>query len=97
MATTLAEKIAVMQAAVDGAAIQACSKRSPETGWNEVSTPSWDWHAVDYRVKPEEPEILHIAMKRGLSSTVISDVRPENLSSWENYGYKIKKFIEVME
>lgn len=96
MATTLAEKIAVMQAAVDGAAIQGRMRNSLDR-WTDQSSLLWDWHNAEYRVKPKEPETLLIAVKRGLPSTVISDVRPENLSSWENYGYKIKKFIEVME
>lgn len=50
---TTEEKIAVMQAYVDGKKIQvkACCVRE----WRDcIVAPDWDWVSYDYRVKPEE-------------------------------------------
>ena len=50
LTTDTKEKIAVMQAAVDGATIQrTCGNGIWMTAW----TQSWDWDSYEYRVKPE--------------------------------------------
>lgn len=48
---TTKEMIAVMQAYEDGKAIEFRDRHSGE--WGECSIPLWDWHAFDYRIKPE--------------------------------------------
>lgn len=58
--TTLAEKIAVMQAAENGATIQARSTlrpaSRPESPWEDTDRPVWDWCSNEYRVKPKPLE-----------------------------------------
>lgn len=54
--TTLAEKIAVMQAAERGEKIEF---KSPAGGWHPAElcgTLSWNWSDHDYRVAPKKPE-----------------------------------------
>lgn len=55
---TLAEKIAVMQAALDGKQIQYKRLRDDDFAFGDVKCPNWDWQAFDYRVKPAEPKKL---------------------------------------
>lgn len=52
--TTLAEKIAVMQAFADGKSVQHASRILSEKDrvWWDVASPDWDWADVVYRVKP---------------------------------------------
>ena len=52
-----AEKIAIMQAFLDGKKIEV--RTSPDRGWREIDTvnPHWDWYGQDYRIKPEPKEI----------------------------------------
>ena len=54
--TTTAEKIAVMQAAIDGKAIEY---RPPDyKDWHTLTHPSWNWERCEYRVKPE-PKVTY--------------------------------------
>ena len=50
---TIQEKIAVMQAYVDGKEIETFDGKV----WHHVNIPFWNWNDVDYRVK-EEPEYV---------------------------------------
>ena len=50
------EKIAIMQAYVDGKTIEYFYKEGKI--WDECSFPSWNWLAFNYRVKPE-PKKIH--------------------------------------
>jgi hypothetical protein len=47
MATTIEEKIAVMQAFVDGKLIEFSYDGDH---WRAITDPSWDWENVEYRV-----------------------------------------------
>jgi hypothetical protein len=49
------EAIKVMQAHYGGASIQWRSKGDEE--WHDVQSPSWNFSAVDFRIKPEPLEI----------------------------------------
>lgn len=60
---TLAEKIAVMQAAERGEQIEAKYKYASE--WILTSNPAWDWGGFDYRVAPRTMEIVVVSWKRG--------------------------------
>jgi len=51
MAKTTEEKIAVMQAFVDGKTIQAMDHGYAD--WDDCPRPVWDWFMTDYRIKPE--------------------------------------------
>jgi len=57
--TTTAEKILIMQAYTAGKNIECSSKYASE--WIVTPNPCWDWHNVNYRIKPEkkEPTIYH--------------------------------------
>lgn len=60
---SLAEKIAVMQAAERGEQIESKYKYTSE--WFLNSNPSWDWIGLDYRVAPRTMEIVVVSWKRG--------------------------------
>lgn len=47
----------VMQAFVNGRAVQSTPFRT--NGWRIDLTPSWDWHGMEYRIKPE-PKIIYV-------------------------------------
>jgi hypothetical protein len=52
--STTQEKIAVMQAYVDGVAVQVLDSH----GWNDlgIGNPMWNWDVFDYRIKPTPVE-----------------------------------------
>lgn len=64
---SLAEKIAVMQAAERGEQIERCSLTGPSPIWEEVENQwiGWDWCSCDYRVAPRTMEIVVVSWKRG--------------------------------
>ena len=51
---TLKEKIAVMQAALDGKEIECVNRPSYE--WFAITDPDWQWRVCDYRIKQEPME-----------------------------------------
>ena len=51
--TTLAEKIAIMQAYTDGKAVQYYN--ISKNVWKDAVSPTWDWFTYEYRVKPAKP------------------------------------------
>jgi hypothetical protein len=51
------EAIKVMQAHYGGASIQWRSKGDKDEEWRDVQSPSWNFSAVDFRIKPEPSEI----------------------------------------
>lgn len=55
--STLQEKIAVMQAAAEGKAIQVKVRGLSCCGWSDTDCPGWDWYMCDYRVKKEKKTI----------------------------------------
>lgn len=62
---SLAEKIAVMQAAERGEQIERCSLTGPSPIWEEVENQwiGWDWCSCDYRVAPRTMEIMVVSWK----------------------------------
>jgi hypothetical protein len=50
------EKIAVMEAFLDGKRIQFKFGAADWLDWNSEHEPDWAWHRVDYRIKPEPRE-----------------------------------------
>lgn len=48
---TTQEKIAVMQAHVDGKKVQF--KLAKASAWSDCTVPLWGWSEYDYRIKPE--------------------------------------------
>mgnify|MGYP000997886397 CR=1 FL=1 len=63
--TSLAEKIAVMQAAERGEKIESkyIALQCPEAAWCPNSKPVWDWINFDYRVAPRTMEIMVVSWK----------------------------------
>lgn len=53
--TTLAEKIAVMQAFARGEKIE-CTEIG-YGGWSSTDVPLWDWEGFEYRIAKPEPKI----------------------------------------
>jgi len=92
--STLAEKIAVMQAHADGKVIQfrGSSCHGPHV-WTDVLQPLWAWNSRDYRVKPKRksprvktertsPRAFRIGFDSGGSTTGLQyHGRPMRVSS----------------
>lgn len=55
--TTLAEKIAVMQAFERGEKIETLITNGE---WIEVSFPMWDWQDCDYRIAPKPKKTIEL-------------------------------------
>lgn len=56
------EKIAVMQAFVDGATIQFLYHSNTGTEWRNVpehKEPMWDFAFINYRIKPADPRTIY--------------------------------------
>lgn len=51
---TTKEMIEVMQAFERGEQIQCKALEGDIYGWDETKEPFWDWHNLDYRVKPKK-------------------------------------------
>lgn len=51
-----AERIAIMQAYVDGKEIEF-TWRDLGKAWVKISDPTWDWSLNDYRIKPKPSEV----------------------------------------
>lgn len=51
---TTKEMIEVMQAYERGERIEAKALNNDIYGWDETKEPFWDWHNLDYRVKPKK-------------------------------------------
>lgn len=63
MQMTTQEKIAVMQAHVDGKTIQVYSYSNG--GWSESYDPRWNWTDFTYRIAPELIKIYIYRRKNG--------------------------------
>lgn len=64
---TLAEKIAVMQAAERGEVIEMkCLRLQNHHKWQapKHSAPQWNWAKFDYRVKPKEPREFYVYISK---------------------------------
>lgn len=53
--STLAGKIAVMQAALEGRAIDSRTKGCGLYAWLPCRRPSWNWSELDFRIAPPPP------------------------------------------
>lgn len=62
---TTKEKIAVMQAYVDGKQIQIRATRINKSDWvDSYGEPHWDWEFFDYRVKPQEEKPVRMTNRQ---------------------------------
>src|SRR6476659_8126448 len=74
---TLAEMIAVMQAALDGKPIE-CGSLDNRWPWVLNDKPAWDWGAFDYRVAVTKPSVDWSV----LSKEVVAIATDECGNSW---------------
>ncbi len=44
------QKIAVMQAFLDGTPIEYRPKQIRDGKWSPIKHPTWNWHAIEYRI-----------------------------------------------
>lgn len=82
MAKTLAEKIAVMQAAERGEEIEC--KFVWDEPWLFVPTPTWNWDKFDYRVKLKPQKFWVVFDKKGNLIQWSLTKKPEALFHWAN-------------
>ena len=99
--TDIDHKIAVMQAANEGKAIQRLNRRHPDTDvyWIDAPKPSWDWSTLDYRVKPAEPRRvwLNFYPTMGGRSHVCYNSREEAASFARHDITEQIEFVEVVK
>lgn len=101
MDKSLAEKIAVMQAAQGGAVIERLDAR-PNAAWEVVSNHLivWNWYLNDYRVKPRPPREIYINeyAPRGLASAAFATKSGAEAMGKGGVGFvATRKFVEVLE
>lgn len=82
MAKTLAEKIAVMQAAERGEEIEC--KFFWDEPWLFIPTPTWNWDKFDYRVKPKPQKFWVVFDKKGNLIQWSLTKKPEAPPHWAN-------------
>jgi hypothetical protein len=80
----ITEQIKVMQAFKDGAEIEARGRTG--TRWAKASTPSWNWHCTEYRIK-EKPKTVTLYYYRNVNGSLDGLVnifdREMALHGWE--------------
>ena len=110
--TTIAEKISVMAAYENGAAIQVRNRKHADI-WANCPLPQWNWYDFDYRITPYTPfwnkeEFIqflkeHSAMPYVLLDgeyRIVSQIYNEGITIAEsNYTYKelVKKNIKFLD
>ena len=85
------EMIAVIQHHKNGGRVEFQTRfLGKNSSWEEISDPSWDFYASNYRPKPE-PVILWLELdSKGL---VIASYKNQTIAQYK--GTTIKKFIEA--
>ncbi len=94
MSKTLAEMIAVMQAAERGEEIESRS-RLPDATWTYNPFPSWQWETVEFRVKPQPKVIWVNEYVRHLYAYTTEAEAKENAGA--NTTRKLVKYVEAQD
>lgn len=90
----LKDKIAVMQAALDGKEIEY--RYHSSTVWLHCAKPIWDWSCNVYRVEPRAPRVYYLNIYRiGASAHAFRDDAATGAST--GCLRKAVKFIEVLD
>jgi hypothetical protein len=55
---TTKEKIAIMQAFIEGKTVEYCYQDTKE--WSKIDSPAWDWIGCDYRIRVEKVKLYYI-------------------------------------
>ena len=85
---TTKEMIAVMQAFEEGKTIEYNAKWGSDAGkWDEIDDPVWDWHACNYRVKPEPKEFYVVGYSVGGTEETFSEPRTLEQAEFEARSY----------
>ena len=84
MAKTLAEKIAVMQAAEPREEIEMKLKSDERESWQKLDDPLWNWGDFDYRVKPKPQKFWVVFDKKGNLIQWSLTKKPEAPPHWAN-------------
>lgn len=87
--TTLAEKIAVMQAFERGERVETRHKAGGT--WVECERPLWDWFRFDYRIAPKPIDLLDVL--ESLASNVKLNL-PEGSELYRVAGHAWSDIIE---
>jgi hypothetical protein len=90
--TTTAEKIAIMQAHVDGKTIEV----KHDGPWRETQAPSWAWHWHDYRIKREPIVCWAIRYSDGTCSTARTEQVARQFVDG-GHGLTVHKLVEEIE
>jgi len=94
------EKIAVMQAAVDGKVVQcrlqSCDLDPPPWRTGVDSEVNWNWGLFEYRIKPEPMEIYINIYASGSIVPYNEKIMAENARR-SGTALRTVKFIEVIE
>jgi hypothetical protein len=86
------EMIAVIKHHRDGGRVEFQTRSlGKDSSWEEINEPSWDFHASNYRAKPE-PATLWLELDK--NELVIASYKNRTIAQ---YGGTIKKFIEATE
>lgn len=96
---TLAEKIAVMQAAAEGKPIEGRfrpnSVTDEERNWEQLTNPNWNWSVWDYRVKPEPKTLFVVYDTRGIITATGDDRYARDAAKAEKGRY-VEEYIQVL-
>ncbi len=82
MAKTLAEKIAVMQAAERGEEIEMKFNSEERESWQKLDDPLWNWGEFDYRVKPKPQKFWVVFNKEGYIMCSGTKNKPDVTLQW---------------
>ena len=84
------EKIAVMQAYIDGARIEC---QFGKEAWQDIEPPLWNWGLAEYRVLKKPLEVFINVYPGGTPGGLFYSTR---VSAKQEKG-KVYKFIQVMD
>lgn len=83
--TPIEEMIRVMAAFQEGKAIQGrplhAAQKDPNTPWEDLPLPLWNWTAIEYRIKPEHLRTYLVITARG-DAMVKMFTSAENAQAW---------------
>ena len=93
--------VAVMQAAKEGKTIQSrnLDHGDIDVHWIDTTSPLWDWHTCDYRIKPVEPRRIWLNWYPTMNcrSSVCYDSREEAASFARHDITEQIEFVEVVK
>ena len=93
MAKDLKEQIEIMTHYLNGGEIEINSRNG--NYWTKITSPSWDWSSLQYRIKPEKQKLT---IEKWLFRDKQGDFLVIEISNADNYKqYEKVKLIETYE